>query len=578
MKKKEIAVLQRIEEAERWRDSYYKDNWRSYIDLYRSKLPEKRDGSNLFVPYTFMTCEVVRTRLAESLFSSRPYVSLLPRNEGDADKAKAAQTLLDWQYTDRMKIESVFRKDAISDLVVLGTLVMYTGWSKKTRKIRRMEKVPTELVDENGPVLNLDGTPMMVDIRTEVDVEDVVYDDPVCQCIDLFDFFVDPNATDIENARYCGHKEYRTKSDLKQIYPKINWKGLEPVSQIESGRQIRMEDDDKTIPADDYSSGDDNGLYEVLQYWEDGRHCVIINRKQMVLDEPNPFWHGMKPYDKTVYTPLANSFYGAGIPQALESLQSELNTVRNQRIDYNSMALRRMWKVRKGSSLTAKDLVWRQNGIISLDNMDDVLQIPVSPLPASAFTNESVIKGDMRDTTGCHDIIMGLANTNETATTTMTKDNNASIRFKDVVNNLADDIMVPVSKKCISLDQQFMAEERMVRLLDAESNEIIFISPDDIAGEYDIIYVGSSVDPMANKELKQQRMVNIFNMLVANPLYQNDPEATKNLMRELLKAYDIEDVEGMLPTGGMNGQGNPMAAMAGGPQNGVLPGLPGQIE
>jgi hypothetical protein len=83
---------------------------------------------------------------------------------------------------------------------------------------------------------------------------------------------------------------------------------------------------------------------------------------------------------------------------------------------------------------------------------------------------------------------------------------------------------------------------------------------------------------MANKELKRQRMVNIFNMLVANPLYQNDPEATKNLMRELLKAYDIEDVERMLPQGGMNGQGNPMAAMAGGPQNGVLPGLPGPIE
>ena len=90
MKKKEIAVLQRIEEAERWRDSYYKDNWRSYIDLYRSKLPEKRDGSNLFVPYTFMTCEVVRTRLAESLFSSRPYVSLLPRN---ADTTRITATV-----------------------------------------------------------------------------------------------------------------------------------------------------------------------------------------------------------------------------------------------------------------------------------------------------------------------------------------------------------------------------------------------------------------------------------------------------------------------------------------------------
>lgn len=118
-------------------------------------------------------------------------------------------------------------------------------------------------------------------------------------------------------------------------------------------------------------------------------------------------------WDETLYercyTSLPNEFYGIGIPRSVEYLQLELNTTRNQRIDYNSMALRRMWKLRKGCGLTPKDMIWRQNGILAVDNMDDIQEIQVADIPATAFANGSVIKQDMRDATGCHDIIMGLS-------------------------------------------------------------------------------------------------------------------------------------------------------------------------
>ena len=107
----------------------------------------------------------------------------------------------------------------------------------------------------------------------------------------------------------------------------------------------------------------------------------------------------MKPYDKCCYVNLLDDFYGMGIPEALAGLQDELNTARNQRVDYNSMALRRMWKLRRGCGLTARDLVWRQNGVLQVDNMDDIMEINIQGLPADAFANESAIKQDMQDTT-----------------------------------------------------------------------------------------------------------------------------------------------------------------------------------
>ena len=65
--KKLNLVLSRIEDAEKWRDSYYKDNWKRYLNLYRSQSLEKREGANIFVPYIFMNCEVIRARISESL-------------------------------------------------------------------------------------------------------------------------------------------------------------------------------------------------------------------------------------------------------------------------------------------------------------------------------------------------------------------------------------------------------------------------------------------------------------------------------------------------------------------------------
>lgn len=52
----------------------------------------------------------------------------------------------------------------------------------------------------------------------------------------------------------------------------------------------------------------------------------------------------------------------------------------------------------------------------------------------------------------------------ETATTTMTKDNNASVRFKDVVSSISSNLIVKIGEMCISLDQQFLTEERRIRL------------------------------------------------------------------------------------------------------------------
>src|SRR5690606_41884051 len=52
-------------------------------------------------------------------------------------------------------------------------------------------------------------------------------------------------------------------------------------------------------------------LVEVLHYWENERHAILVNRKAVAYDGPNPYWrHGKKPFVVQSFEPLPNQFYG----------------------------------------------------------------------------------------------------------------------------------------------------------------------------------------------------------------------------------------------------------------------------
>ena len=550
--KKDVEkVLAKIAAAEAWRDSNYGELWRDSYRRYRSQAKRKREGSNLFVPHTFMQVEVVKARISESLFASRPFIGVLPREGSDVDKARKIELLLDWQFNERMDMPRIIGDTAAASMIIYGTTVLYTGWLLQTRRGKRMRQVDEPLTDATGQRLWVQGKPAYTSRRQAVETEITLYDDPIVQPIDLFDFFIDPQAESIAAARYCGHKEYQTREQLDALVARgkyrIDWQKLTPVSDMEGGRKMRAAELGRSEPTEDAGEEDAQGLYLVHHYWEDNRHLVTINRQQVICDEENIYLHGEKPYDKCCYVSVPGEFYGVGIPEILSGLQDELNTTRNQRIDYNSMALRRMWKLRKGTGLTAKDLIWRQNGILQVENMDDVAEINVASLPSSAFANETAIKQDMQDTTGCLDILMGVNYLRETATTTMTRDNNASLRFKTVVSAMIKDLLAPIAKKCLALDQQFLSEVKAVRLLNEDAQEILQVSPYELDGDYDVIYCGAATEPAANKELTKERTLQAYSLAMQDPAYQADDVARLKLFRKVLEALEMKDALALLP-------------------------------
>lgn len=570
---KQLATLiTRIEAAENWRDRNYRDKWTAYYKMWRNHVDQLRDKhgkpikdrSNISIPYAFVMLETVLPRLVVSLFAGRPYVTVkgIPfslREYRQAAEmgvrpweasAERMEKLLDYQQNVTFDMQDEFHT-GLKILGLYGTAVAYTGWRLSERKIIRKELQP--VTDEAGEaLLEHDGETPVMDWQP-VEITKKEYDDPEVKFLDLGLFFVDSNAEDIDDARFAGHVEYMSKQQIQiladQGLLQINWKDIPKNSVRNEARNYRMNAIGIPIVDDlNESNSEDMELYEVHHYWEDDRYATIINRSYIARDGENPFWHKKKPYDKDVYTEVPNEFYGLGVMEMVNDLQLELNTERNQRIDYRSFSMRRMFKYRRQSDINPADLVWRQGGAIPVDEMDDLdtLDAPDNGV-ASSFRQEDQTKQDMRDVTGAHDVVMGTGG-GGTATETMTKDNNASIRFKLIIASVEKRLLVAVSRKMIQLNQQFIDDIRLLPLFDDSEQEWPEIAPEEIQGEFHLIAAGSSVEPLANKEAYKQRMVELYGIVAPDQFFQQFPEKRRNLLKKVFEAFDIQDTDDLLPS------------------------------
>jgi hypothetical protein len=568
--------IQRIEAAEKWRDSGYRDKWEQYYKRYRNHvdvLKDKdgktlKDRSNISIPYSFTMVETVLPRLVESLFAARPYVAVKGRPKdiseyklyGNAEQkpweisAEKNEQLLDYQMNVAFDIQDQFHI-GLKTMTIYGTTVAYTGWKYDEKKIIRKEMANATL--DGQPMMEMNQeTQQMEPIQKMQPFEskDTVYDDPELRFIDLGLHFVDPNAEDIEDARFAGHVCFESKAFIQAMNDSGVWYVDWTKVPKDSGKRNEARDrrmGSVGLPTSKSYNGDqdtDSDQYEVHYYWEDDKAVVIINRGYLARDSENPYWHKKKPYVKDVYCKVPGEYYGIGLMEITEDLQDELNVERNQRIDNRSRSLRRFYTQRRGSKITPSDFDMKNGGRVLVDNHDDLKEWEHVPLPSDTFTQEDIIKRDMQDATGAHDVVMGGGSNGGTATETMSKDNNSSMRFKIIISSVEKRLLVGISRLMIQMNQQFIDAPRLLETSMDGNGQLLELSPEEIQGEFRLVAMGSSVEPLANKEAHKQRMMELFGVASQDPFFQQFPVKRRNLLQKVFESFDITNTEDLLPT------------------------------
>lgn len=591
-------LMARFKYAENWRKQYDEraiDWYKLYVGYVEKKTPGR---SNLHIPRTYEEIDALRARFVKSFVAQRPYVDFIPRvspsmnPEDIADlerRAEIASRLVDYQL-DLNNFAAVFY-DFVTSVLVFPAGIMGVGWRYEEKKVTRKEPIQIPVINpmtglpeidwnKTRPLINPQTGQPFIDPRTMQPVPDprgkihfvlqtvgerivqrpeVTYDDNEIVNIDYFDFFPDPSGRDIDSCRFVFHRERLTRDQIEQklqklneagfgyVYP-IDWDELDNAGDEEEGRFERISSVGLFPETSDGNFNDKSKkLYSVLNYWEDTKYGLIVNSK-LVYWGSNLYWrHSKKPFVVRSFEPLPGEFYGLSAVQIIEHLQHELNTHRNQRIDNVSLILNRMFKARRDADLDPAELVSRPHGVIWVEQMDDIDPIIFPDVTASSYTEEGILKQDMENALAVPSVVRGVDSARrETATEVVTKTSNASLRF-DVKIMLFEALGFKRLAMLMDLNnQQFIDGTRLIRLVGEDGvEEWRQINQWEIIGEFDYRPAGSNVDPAANKEVRRQQLLNLYQIQKAAPSpYIKEEE----LVKALIHSFDLRTPEKFLRT------------------------------
>lgn len=558
-------VMDRYYLSKDYRKANYDKAWDRYQQQYRSKLANEKEydfQARLYIPYSFSSVETVIPRVMEAIFSSDPIVAVKPIAVDDSEPAKKIEKLINYQLN-RMDFLNTFILLAKMALVY-GTCIAKVDWKKEYRKVR---KVQAKLDEFGMPVYDEQGNPVIEKVTSEI----LYYDDPYIYPIDIYNFYIDPKATTIDNAEYCIMETTTTLGRLEQMQKMGAYKNINKVKEI-IGTTLIEEGNNRYSNVDVQNPNDIKDKHSkkvrLIEYWEDDRVIVVAENKVVIRDEINPYWHCKKPFIFGRICPVENQFYGIGLMEMVESLQNELNDLRNLRMDNLKLAINCMYKIARDADVDIDNLINQPGGVILTNYIDGIDVLQTKDVTSNAFTEAKIITDDIQTTHGIYDYSKGRPSQDrETATGILSLQEAANYRFKLMILLMCKNIIGNGSELMVDLNEQFINTDKIFRLTGEDYN-ITPYDVEDVIGRFDFEPVGASLEGLT-KYARLQQLYQYRQVFASNPefiLTKYDKDILSLLSFKNPDEYFREIPQMPMGMEGMSEGSNPLSAMMGGGQ------------
>ena len=316
--------------------------------------------------------------------------------------------------------------------------------------------------------------------------------------------------------------------------------------------------------------GDKKGV-TLYEYWTDDRVITVANQSVVLRNIENPYWYRRKPFIRIVDTIDPHNFYGIGEIEPIEDLQASLNTIRNMRMDNINLIINRMFTVLRHADIDPEQLIARPGGFIDVNDHDDLKPLELKNVTADSYREDDLIRNDMDITSGVNDYVRGTnPDRRETATTSsvLSQASNERIKLKSTI--MEDMGLRRLGLWLAALNMQFVDRPYTVRLLGDGGIDFTELTNDDINGDFDVMPLGSSVDPVVNKAARLNSLIQLYQVFKDNQ-FINPVEFTK----KILEAADIKDANVLMLQTDMPQQAPDIPDD---PQVGLNPGMTGMPD
>jgi hypothetical protein len=549
--------------------------WNRYLAAYRAMPLEdyKRfpfDGAaNLVIPVIATDADTVFSRLMGILFAAENLWSCRPLNSGMVQYAPRLQEFLQWAQGAELNVYPALA-DWLIELCKLGTGILKTRYTRESKRVYQFRETDRGTIEQIAQLM--------------------IKDHPVVQHTSIFDFLLPASASDIQNAPWVAERLSLTWGQLQNrvaagIYQ--NPKGITAAWARDRGSdQVRtMQALDAYVPG----LGD---KFDIWESWLDfdigGIHepmalvaTVHIPTMSLLRVDYNPFFNQEKPYADARYLRQEKRFYGIGLCEMLDQFQDEISTMHNQRLDNATLANSSMFKARKNIGIKQDEPVFPGRWFL-LDDLNDVQTMAMGQRYDSTVPYEQLTLSYATRRTGVTDYVSGADNPSigyGTATTAVQQLREGTKRFDQVLREARRCLGI-VGTQVVELYQQYNQHGKEFLAMGQQDGAVVHQI---LQFPLELLRTSIGVELTAtsaslNKEVEirtnqivMQMVMQFYQQIMQGVSYMVNPQMPPEirqlasemvkggtiLMRRILDAYGMQDVDDLVPTlGGMiqNGQ------------------------
>ena len=363
------------------------DKWQKQYDGYRDERKADEWQSNIIVN---TTAGIVESQLSEAIDQNyRP--RYLPRGMEDAPRATVMNAINDYTWEVGMADVEVYKMTG--GAFTLGTSIGQEYYRKEKRIVQQIMKTK-----KNGE-------------QEFKDVEINDFDDVYLENVRIQEVWFDPYGRSLNGtyaAKDCARRVIMDIDDFKGFFKGPVWDKLGNAKYVTPGGDTNYYEFYKPSEGIDHSR-----QVEVYWYWTTretpGRPNVadglmVVANDVMLVHGPNPYNHKRLPFVRQVDILNANTFYGKGEAELLESIQEEQTITRRMLIDRNHLDIDKMFLMsNRETDLSDDDLIARPHGVINVEDVANIKPLEYGDVPMSTFRSLEMLTEDAVRITGQDD-------------------------------------------------------------------------------------------------------------------------------------------------------------------------------
>lgn len=536
-------------------------------------------SAHVHTPLIRNTTDVLHAELLRASTDQTPFHRLRSRRRGQEELVKKWEDFIQSQLENDIKY---IRKldGAYKRALVDGMCAIKDGWRREYRKERDRRLLDKDLLSEMG--FNYDparidkegvffkGQQVSIGSRyIEVEMETMTANHPDGIRIDFHDFVIYPvRQENIENAILVGDREWLTRNDLlrgvhegrfdkKAVYDFLDkftpsgrayaTGGAPSEPEGENGADGR-DSTNPQLPIPKHGEYEFFNVYYLFDADGDGlaESCAFTVHAEsgtVIAAAPCPYWHGETPY--TIYTPFPREgyFYGYSVCEILESLQEQLDTATNQKLDAGTLSLSPFISKVAGSNTNLQAGRIRPGTVFDVDAKGDIEIMNWNIPTQDSIIDIQMINEMAEKVSGVTDATAGVSpSRSRPLGETNALLERAGYRFEVIIGRVQEANARWVSH-IISHNRQYLDEDTEYRLTGDREGLFETITKEELR-------LGLSIFPLGNNRNTSREMEMIAAEKLAlfaerHPMFQW-PGAQWEVAREFLKAQGRKDTESFI--------------------------------